>query len=227
MKKRLLTLFGLLFTINANGVEVINFDIKGTKLGMTPEEVMSRRNCIFSNLKGEKINGIISRYVMFCHEKITPNNNPNRKNYDYSTYSFDKDKKLYHVGRLIRYGTGKAPEWKAIDADIIKKYGKPNIKGNFSLKKGKQIENNVSNCWGKCSIKDRHNGSSARGKEQGISFRVEHGLMSVSVKPNSRETKEHHELYFSLTNADIWYPIFYKEYPKHSKKTKKTNSIDL
>ena len=59
MKKYLLTLFILLFGASSYGNEVVRLDVKGAKLGMSPEDIINKRHCNYSKIKGNKINGVI------------------------------------------------------------------------------------------------------------------------------------------------------------------------
>jgi hypothetical protein len=193
MKKYLLSLIILLplYSIS-HAKEIKDFDIKNTKLGMTPEQVRSVLGSGCNSLEEKVTNGVINSYFMGCYQlgKTT------------LAYHFDNNKKAYSIERHTYYQ--KVPNWSIISNQVNKKYGMPNNTGSFVELANNNKYEVMQSCWGLCKTEKVNNfrkGVFTSSKRKGVSFNVQYGITRTAYKNKKPAIK--HSVYMLLQSYDI------------------------
>lgn len=183
-------------TPNPTDNKVEDFDIKNTKLGMTPKqiiEILGNANC--GSLNEIITNGAITSFFISCH---TENSS--------IRYRFDRNKKSYLIESVIPYTKGEAKNFTGIVNQINKKYGPPSMTDSY-LSKSDDGFIIIHNCWGKtCKLVDIAGRKYVSQQPKGITFSTRYNS-SVSSMVNGKN-KRKFSTYMLLINRSISDYIF-------------------
>lgn len=191
--------------------EIQGFDVSGIELGMTPDDIKNK-TLLEYDLKEVKKDGKTAYFTTFSVKGSV------HENQEYFHYTFDKNKKLIHVSRNLSYGltTNPSPDWKKIDSDIFKKYGKPHLEASNDYKiTPNETERGASYCWGSCYLKKYSGSTFLRGKSKGKYLMINRKPSAFTYEGTQRY---YHSLTFSLTSSDAYLKAIRNESQKYKHK---------